>query len=68
MDDLKTLSGLADLSFTILVLGGVFLYRIWGVGEIIKLKREELELRIRRLRSENIAADLAEAKSRSEAP
>lgn len=57
MGDLTAVSGLADLSFTILVLGGVFLYRIWGLGDLIKAKTEELELRNSRLRLESKIAD-----------
>lgn len=66
MPDLSTLNGLADLSFTILVLGGIFLYRIWGVGDLIQAKTEELEHRNRRLRSEDKTAESANANERNQ--
>lgn len=53
MNDLNALSALADVSLTIFVLGALFLYRIWGVGELIRQKTEELEHRNRRLRAES---------------
>lgn len=61
MTDLNALSALADVSLTIFVLGALFLYRIWGVGELIRQKTEELEHRNRRLR-----AGIVEAISRPE--
>lgn len=60
MNDLNKISDLADLSFTIFVLGSLFLYRIWGVGELIRQKTEELEHRNRRLRLESMTADNSE--------
>lgn len=56
MDNLNALSALADFSLTIFVLGALFLYRIWGVGELIRQKTEELEHRNRRLRAETAEA------------
>jgi len=56
MNDLNALSDMADVSLTIFVLGAVFLYRIWGAGELIRQKTEELEHRNRRLRAESARA------------
>ena len=61
MTDLNALSALADVSLTIFVLGALFLYRICGVGELIRQKTEELEHRNRHLR-----AGIVEAISRPE--